>query len=261
MRIKSVGQAVFAATFVALGFLGLITGNFTPVWAPVPKGTPARELLIYLCALISLVSGVGLLWRRTAAAASRLLLASLVLWFVILRVPRLFLAATSQDSWSGLGETAVMVAGAWVLYAWLAVDWDRERVAFAAGDRGVRIARVFYGVALLPFGEAHLRYAKETAALVPSWLPFHLAWVYLTGCAFIAAGIAVLIGICARLAAALSALQIGLFTLLVWVPIIAAGSTEPFQVSEAILSAAITAGAWVVYDSYCDTPWFAVKRR
>ncbi|MDQ2929596.1 MAG: DoxX family protein [Gemmatimonadota bacterium] len=261
MRIRSAGHAVFAAAFIALGFLGLITGNFTPVWTPVPMGAPARDLLIYLCALLSLGSGIGLLWRRTAAAASRLLLASLVLWFVILRVPRLFLAPTSRDSWSGLGETAVMVAGAWVLYAWLAVDWDREHVAFASGDRGVRIARVFYGVALLPFGEAHLRYAKETAALVPGWLPVHLAWVYLTGGAFVAAGLAVLIGVCARLAAALSALQIGLFTLLVWVPIIAAGSKDPFQVSEAILSAAITAGAWVVYDSYRDTPWLAVNGR
>ncbi len=261
MQIRSMGHVVFAATFIALGILGMITGNFAPVWAPVPKGAPARELLVYFCALLSLVSGIGLLFQRTAASASRLLLASLVLWFVVLRVPRLFLAPSSQDSWSGLGETAVMVAGAWVLYAWLATDRDRARLAFASGNSGVRIARLFYGLALLPFGEAHLRYAKETAALVPGWLPFHLAWVYLTGCAFIVAGIAVLVGLCARLAAALSALQIGLFTLLVWVPIVAAGSKDPFQISEAILSAAITAGAWVVYDSYGDTPWLAVNGR
>ncbi|MEO8879128.1 MAG: DoxX family protein [Gemmatimonadaceae bacterium] len=261
MRIRSLGHAVFATTFIALGVLGMVKGSFTPVWAPVPKWVPARELLVYLCALISLASGIGLLWSRTAAAASRLLLASLVLWFVILRVPRLFLTPTSQDSWSGLGETAVMVAGAWVLYAWLATGWDRAHLAPATGDNGVRIARALYGFALLPFGEAHLRYAKETAALVPAWLPFHMVWVYLTGCAFIAAGIAVLIGICARLAAALSALQIGLFTVLVWLPIMLAGSKDPFQVSEAILSFAITAGAWVVADSYRDTPWLAVNKR
>ncbi|MBA2685881.1 MAG: DoxX family protein [Gemmatimonadaceae bacterium] len=261
MSIRSVGHAVFAVTFIALGILGLRTGSFTPVWAPVPKDVPARELLVYLCAAVSLASGLGLLVHRTAAGASRLLLVSLVPWFVILRLPRLFLAPRSQDSWSGLGETAVMVAAAWVLYAWLSTEWDREHVAFASGDKGIRIARVLYGIALLPFGEAHLRYARETAALVPHWLPFHLAWVYLTAAAFLAAGFAVLIGVWARLAAALSALQIGLFTLLVWVPIIGAGLRDPFLVSEAILSAAITAGAWVVTDSYRGTPWLGVSRQ
>jgi uncharacterized membrane protein len=254
MRIASVGHAVFAALMIGLGIQGLITGEFTTIWQPVRTGVPAREVLVYVCALLSLASGIGLLWRRTAGLAARVLLGSLILWLLLWRVRAVFLTSVLEGSWS-FAETLVMAASTWVLFAWFATDWDRQRLGFATGEKGVRIARVLYGLGLIPFGYAHFANLNGTAGLVPGWIPWHLGWAYFTGGTFIAAGAAIIVGVLARLAAALSALQMGLFALLVWVPILAAGSTNAFQWMEFATTLALTAAGWVVADSYRSTPW------
>lgn len=261
IRIASAGHACFAAAMIWLGAMGLSKGDFVQVWQPVPKWVPAREALAYLCAFISLASGIGLLWQRTAAVAARVIFASLMVWLLALRLPNLFFQTpVVLVAWT-FGSTAVMVAAAWVLYVWFAGDRDRRCLGRFAGDRGVRIARALYGLSLVPFGLAHIMYLDATTVLIPHWLPWHVAWAYFTGAAFIAAGLAVTVGVCARLAAALSTLQLGLFGLIVWVPRVLAGAVNDFQWGEFVVTCALTAGAWVVTDSYRGMPWLAVGER
>jgi uncharacterized membrane protein YphA (DoxX/SURF4 family) len=261
IRIVSAGHFALAAVMVALGILGLATGDFTPVWQTGPPGLPGREALAYLTAVVALAGGLGLLWERAAALAARVLFCSFLLWLLVFNLPEVFPAPAVVGNWFGCSTTAVMVAAAWVLYVWLANAWDRRRLGFVSHDGGLRIARVLYGLALVHFGIAHFVYLHETVVLVPRWLSSPVAWAHFTGGAYIAAGVAVIIGVLPRLAAALAAVQIAGFTLLVWWPIVAAGSRDPFQVSETLLSTALTAAAWVIADSYRTLPWLAVNRR
>jgi uncharacterized membrane protein YphA (DoxX/SURF4 family) len=260
MRIASVGHAVFAATLIALGILGLIQGESAPAWQAIPKGLPAREAIAYLCAVVLLVCGMGLFRRRAATLAARVLLAYLVLKLLLLRLPGALHAPAVLGSWYGCAETLVIVAAAWVLVAWFATDRDSRWFGFATGDSGLRIARVLFGPTLIFFGVSHFVYVGLTTPLVPGWLPAHLFWAYLFGCTYIAAGVAVLTGIYARLAATLATLQMGMFTLLVWLPMLAAGHMHAITGSswkEFVVSWTLTTAAWVVADSCRGMPWFA----
>ena len=254
---RSYSAIAFAAVMIWLGVMGLSKGTFVQVWQPVPKWVPAREALAYLCAFISLASGIGLLWQRSAAVAARVIVASLMVWLLVMRLPNLFYETPLVlVAWS-FGSTAVMAGAAWVLYVWFAGDRDRRRLGFVADERGVRVAQVLYGLSLIPFGLAHFMYLDATTVLIPHWLPWPAAWAYFTGAAFVAAGLAVTFGVFGRLAAALSTLQIGLFSVIVWVPRVLAGPLNDFQWGEFVVTWALTAGAWVVADSYRGTPWLA----
>jgi len=260
MRIASAGHGVFAAVLIAIGILGLIKSDWAAIWDGVPKDFPAQSLLPYLCAIVLLASGTGLLWSRSAAPAARLLFAYLFFWMLLFKLRFILLHPFTEGAYQTTGENAVMVAGAWVLYAWFATDWDRRQLGWATGEQGLRWARVLYGLAMIAFGFSHFAYLELTAPLVPSWLPGHVFWAYFTGSAYLAAGAAILSGVYARLAAALSTLQMGLFGLLIWLPMGLAGTLNEFQHGEFVVSFALTAAAWVVTDSYHGVGWFAVGK-
>ncbi len=251
MRVASMGHAVFAVTMIVLGIMGLVKGNFAPIWLRSTQRTArARGAGLSLRLHLRWHAALGLLWRRAAAAASRVLFVCLLLWMLVFRVRFIVLAPTVEGSYQNNGESAVIVAAAWVLYAWFAADWDRKHLGFAVGEKGVRIARVLYGLSMIAFGLSHFAYVELTTPLVPDWLPGHLFWAYFTGCTYLAAGAAMLIGVWAKWAAALSALQMGGFTVLVWIPILAAGHVSAQHWVEFVVSWALTASAWVVTDSY-----------
>jgi uncharacterized membrane protein len=257
MKVARAGHTVFAGTLIALGILGLINPDRN-VLKPVTTGLVAMEVLNYLWTAIPVVCGIGLFRVRKATVAARVLLVYFLISLLVFRVPGLVHGLTVDVYWS-LSKTGVMLSAAWVLYVWFAADWDKHHFSFATGDKGLRISRALYGAAIIPFGIAHFQFIEHTASMVPSWLPGHFAWAYFTGAAFIAGGAAILIGLCARLAAALSALQMGLFLVLVWVPAMATRSLNTFEWGEVLATWMLTAAAWVVADSYRGTGWLAVR--
>jgi uncharacterized membrane protein len=242
---------------MAMGVLGLVYGNASLIWEAIPKSLPGRSAVIHLCAAIQLAIGIGLLLRPLVVLACRVLLPFLLLWLALLKLPALLLAPQVMVSWESFGEMAATAAGGWCLFAAHPGAWERRRLSFAVGERGVRIARLLLIAALPMFGLSHFVYHDLTASLVPQWMHFAMGWTYVTGAASLAAAAGMLLGIYPRLAASLEAAMLWIITLLVWVPRVVSMPANQENWAELVISCAIAAGAWLVADTYRGVRWLA----
>jgi uncharacterized membrane protein len=257
-RSQQPALTLFAVGMIGLGILALVYGDFALVWQPVAAWVPGRTALAYLSALIMLFGGAGLLFEATVTLSVRVLFPYLIVW-ALLKVPALVVAPQIEGVWLGFGELAVLLAGGWTLFAVLARLREGSVLGFATGENGIRIARILFGVFVIPIGLSHLIYTKETANLVPAWLPFRTGWAYLTGIGQMACGLGVLFSVFPRVAAATEAGMISLFTLLVWGPAILAAPKTRLPWTAFFISWAIAAAAWVVAQNIA-TKLVATKR-
>lgn len=125
---------------------------------------------------------------------------------------------------------------------------------FQAGtDRLAGIARLLFGACLIAFALAHLFYLKATADFVPAWIPpGQVFWAYATAAAHLAAAIAILSGIAARLAARLLTAMFILFGVLVHAPLVLADPHTHFNWAANAMNFALIGAAWLVAASIAE---------
>jgi uncharacterized membrane protein len=252
MRATELGKVLFAASFAGLGLLSLGSGDFALNWQPVPAWVPWRAPLAYASGVMLVAGGLGLFFRRTAASSALLLTANVLVWLLLLRVPRVLANPTNVGMWLGFGETMTLATAGWILVVGVPRDGDNFVSRLVSGGDGVRVARFLFATGLIPIGLSHLVYVQATTALVPAWLPNRTAFTYLTGSAHIAAGLGLFFAILPRLAVTLEAVMLGLFTILVWAPRVVAAPATRLPATALLISAATTGAALVVVGSLRD---------
>jgi uncharacterized membrane protein YphA (DoxX/SURF4 family) len=242
--MRGFGWRVYGLGVMSLGVVCLAWGNFD-LGQPVPKDYPSRAALAYAAAAFMLLAGAAVEWRRTAAWGAAALTAYYTFIVVILMNGRIVLAHyTEYGAYSGLAEQLAIAAAGLIVYA-ASADID---AALAA--RLTRLGQVAFGVCALLFGGAHFVYMNLTAPLVPKWLPpTQQFWGYATGVAHIVAGIAILTGVQARLAAVLLTIMFAAFTPLVHLPLLLGDPSRYSNWTENALNLALTGAAWVIADS------------
>jgi uncharacterized membrane protein YphA (DoxX/SURF4 family) len=242
---KTFGWRLYGVGVMALGLLCLSWGDFIP-GQPVPKGLPGRTGLAYAAAVFLIGAGAAVEWRRTAARAAAALAAYYALIVVILMNGRVMIRNyTEFAAYSGGAEQLAIAAAGLIVYA------ANANIDSAAIARLTRVGQLAFGVCAVLFGAAHFFYLSFTASVVPKWLPpTQEFWAVATGIFHIAAGVAILANVKARLASTLLTAMYAAFGLLVHAPMLLADSSSHMNWAENALNLALTGVAWVVADSF-----------
>jgi hypothetical protein len=243
MKSALYGRIVFGVSAVLFGVIALLWHdadtwqNLYRIWS-LPFGAIIGAVLMSA----QTAGGIGMQYPRAARLAS-VVLCIVYLCFSLACVPDIIAAANVYDKYGGSFFLFFsLLCGAIALYS--ATEADTAR-ALAFG----RLGRLGLGVCAISFTLGQALLLRETAQLVPKWIPpSQMFWAIFTTIAFALAALAILINRQARLAIRLMTLMLGLFGVLVWVPRLIAHPKAHFNWSECTLTFLVTGAAWVVGD-------------
>ena len=240
----ALGWRVYGLGVMAVGLASLVFREFDP-GQPVPDNFPARTALACIAGALMVVAAALIEWRRTVAWGAAALMVYYTLFVVILMNGRVLLTDYAvYVTYENIAMQLAIALGAVIIFA------GSAPIDAALTARLTRLGQMAFGVCALVFGGAHFVYMNMTAPMVPKWLPpSQVFWGYATGVCFVAAGLAILSGVWARLAAILLTVMLALFGLLANLPILLADHANHFNWTESAVNLAVVGAAWVVAES------------
>ena len=252
--MNKLGRVLFAFGLAGLGVLSLNYRSFALVWQPVPGPFPHRELLAVISGSILVVGGICMLLPRLARWATFGLTVFLSSWLPLQIGFNLWKTPSSSSAWTTLAETVILISGGWILFG---PKMQAGNGTDLNADPVTRLNRRFqmaFALALPVISISHFVYAFSHPAKVPQWIPFYVGFAFLTGIAHAAAGVGILTRIASHLAASLEAIMIGLFALVLHLPLIALQPTNRLYWTTFFIATACSGGSFIVASSIPKTP-------
>lgn len=244
---RRLGRGLFSIGMLGFGVLSFAFSAPVLGLEPLPDGLPAHKWWTFVIALLLVVCGACVLVDRLRPRRWAIALGGLLTLWLILQVPTVVVHLHSGSKWTPALECLALCSGAWILVQSLSVSSATCMPWTARLDRLADIGRYGFGISLPAFGALHFIYREYVASIIPGWIPGSpVFWVYFTGCAHIAAGVALLSGIQARLAAVMLGIMFGSWVLIVHIPRVLASPHSQSEWTSLCIAIALTGGAWLM---------------
>ena len=237
------GRHVYGLAAVLFGVVALVWHEFN-IWQQIRVLGDVNHhgVLVFIYAMVELVGGMAIQWRKTARAGAAAL-GAISLVFALLWVPFIVAKPQVYDLWGNFFEQFSLVSGALIVYATVDENVTKRDAVLA------RIGYIGFGLSVISFTLEQLFYLSGTASFVPKWIPLgQMFWAIATTIAFALAALALFSGIWDLLAARLLTAMIIGFGLFIWLPAPFVDPHKQINWAGNAENLAIAGAAWIVAD-------------
>jgi hypothetical protein len=250
VNLSNAGRVFYGVSIAEIGLQAIYLHNF-PYIFPIPGhfSVPVGIILACLFGAIFTLAGVGILFQKRTMEASLLFAGVLLLLFCFYYIPYEFLVSPNYmhlEDWENAEKELAFAGGALAIAACFPATTENKLTAFLA--KLAPLGPIIFSIPMIGFGILHFLVAKDAATMVPSWIPWHLFWIYFCGAALIGSGIAIIFKIKRPLFAGLLGLMIFLWFVLLHIPelIAAPAADKADEITSACLALAYSGIAFVI---------------
>jgi len=249
-NLSAAGRIFFGIAIAVMGLITIYYSDFPYMLIP-PKHAwiPGLAVLARVSGGLLIVAGGCIVVEKKPRTVALLLGTVLLLLCCFYFIPYQFMVSANYmhfGDWENAAKELALAGGALAI-AGCCSAYNENQLTRLLGKL-IPFGAILFSLTIISFGIDHFLFAKEAADYVPSWVPFHLFWMYFTGTALIGAGIAIILKIKTVLAATLLGSMIFTWFIILHLPRIIASPAVDMasEVTSAFIALAYSGIAFVI---------------
>lgn len=249
-NLSDIGRIFYGIAIAGLGLQIIYYHDFPYMLIPPNySGIPGLVLITYIFGIMFIVAGVCIVFEKKVKAVSLLLGSVLLLIFCFYFIPYQFIVSPNYmqfGDWENAAKELTLSGGSFVI----AGCFPEKNESFLNRVLGklIPLGTILFSITIISFGIDHFLFAKEAAGYVPSWVPYHLFWMYFCGVALLGSGLAIILKTKTRLAATLLGAMIFIWFIILHIPrvIVSPADYIESEVASAFIALAYSGIAFVI---------------
>jgi len=255
-QIARLGRVLFGIAILTFGVQNLVWSRVGEATVPIIPWVPAQPWLAYVTGIALIAAGICMGANFRAQLAAVLTGTLFLVCDLLLQVSKVAASPLDVGIRTTAFETLAMCSSAWVLAGILPAAANYSGRWEGLTNRLAKLGLFLFAISSVIFGIDHFLVLGIIASLIPHWIPGSgLFWAYLTGLAFIAAGVSFGANRIFRFAgAAMLGIMFMLWFLVLHGPRVLSypRSQNPHEWSSAFIALAMCGGSWICAGTVTD---------